>query len=190
MITGRSTQSIISFIVAMLLFSATGPVAAEETVVREYPLTGHGKIRLQVPASWKETVRQSPGGRPPTIVFTPQTGSGFMILFTPLYPVRAGTPPPSENDLQLLVQDSAVRANKQSVEKKLAIKKLNGGSVHGYYFSATDRAPRRGEYKYLTQGMLLIDEILPAFTVLTNDGNEDVVQQSLIMLKNVSHIKE
>ena len=190
MITRRTTQSLISFMFVMLLFSAAGRAVAEETVIRSYPLTGHGQIRLQVPASWKETVRQPSQERPPTIVFTPKTGPGFMILFTPLYPVRAGTPPPSENDLKLLVQDSVVRANKQSVKKKLAINKLKGRYVHGYYFSATDRAPRRGEYKYLTQGMLLIDEIIPTFTVLTNDGDDTVVQQSLTMLKSVSHIKE
>jgi hypothetical protein len=49
---------------------------------------------------------------------------------------------------------------------------MRGESGMGYYFSATDRAPKPGEFKYLTQGILHIGELVASFTILSNDGGE------------------
>ena len=60
---------------------------------------------------------------------------------------------------------------------------FSGRSGPGYCFSATDRAPQPGEYKYLTQGIVRVGELSVTFTILTNDGQEAVVKQALEALK-------
>ena len=49
------------------------------------------------------------------------------------------------------------------------------------------KAPKPGEYKYMTQGMLVVRELAVSFTILTNDGQQQVVQDALTMLKSATH---
>jgi hypothetical protein len=63
---------------------------------------------------------------------------------------------------------------------------FQGRSGPGFYFSATDRAPKPGEYKFLTQGIVRVGELSVTFTILTNDGQEAVVKQALEALKGAS----
>jgi hypothetical protein len=57
---------------------------------------------------------------------------------------------------------------------------------HTRYFSATDRAPKPGEYKFMTQGMLQVGELSVTFTILTNEGQELVIKQALDALKGAA----
>jgi hypothetical protein len=81
----------------------------------------------------------------------------------------------------------AHEATSQSVERVLPIQEIKGVDGRGFYFAATDRAPKPGEYKYLTQGMIRVGEIALAFTILTNDGEESVVQAALKILRTAAH---
>jgi len=42
---------------------------------------------------------------------------------------------------------AAQSALSQAVEKSLPVQELRGGNAQGSYFSATDRAPKPGEFK-------------------------------------------
>jgi hypothetical protein len=74
------------------------------------------------------------------------------------------------------------------MEHYLPVEQLTGAPGPGYYFSATDREPKPGEFKYLTQGMLLVGDVIVAFSILTNDAQEKVRDQALAMLKSASHV--
>jgi hypothetical protein len=52
---------------------------------------------------------------------------------------------------------------------------------------ATDRAPKPGEWKYVTQGMVNIDGAPFAFTILTNDGQEAVAKAAMDLIRNASY---
>ena len=54
---------------------------------------------------------------------------------------------------------------------------FQGRSGPGFY-SATDRAPKPGEFKFLTQGIVRVGELAVTFTI-PNDGQEAVVKQAL-----------
>jgi hypothetical protein len=73
------------------------------------------------------------------------------------------------------------------VEGVLPLQEIKGVDGRGFYFTATDRAPKPGEAKYLTQGIIRVGEISLAFTVLTNDGQEAVVRAALEMLRTAVH---
>jgi hypothetical protein len=72
--------------------------------------------------------------------------------------------------LKASVGQSTAEPLRQAVEKAVTIQELRGKQTVGYYYSLTDRAPPPGEYKYITQGELLVGELLTTFTILHQDA--------------------
>lgn len=155
---------------------------AEEVAVRSYPLPQHGTFQVEVPQSWKDSVAQ-PGGRlPPTITFAPKAGAPFKILVTPLWLAQPDLKMPTADEIKAKLQRGADEMAKQAVEKTIEVKLLKGPTNIGYYFAATDRAPKPGEFKFLNQGVVVVKDLLVSFTILTNDGQAAVVPAALSML--------
>ena len=77
-------------------------------------------------------------------------------------------------------------AKTQAVEKELRVVEFQGRSGPGFYFAATDRAPKPDEYKLLTQDVVRVGELSVTFTILTNDGQDAVVKQALDALKGAT----
>ena len=173
--------------IVLLLLTTTSVVTAEESATRNYPLPDHGVVRLDVPKSWQEKIKQTPDKRPPTFIFTPQNGATFLVVVTPIWPAGPNVMLPSLDEIKESVATAANRVGPQSVEGSIKIRELKGLSVDGYYFSATDKAPAAGEFKYMTQGTLQLMNLLVTFSVMTNDGAENVVPATLEMLRGIIH---
>jgi hypothetical protein len=169
------------------LLSSASATLTTGTSERQYALPDHGYFVLQVPRDWKDQVRQPPNRLPPTIVFSRTSGYPFQILLTPIWSMRKDRPPDSRDDLRAAVEQAAHAAKSQAVESELPIIEFQGRSGPGFYFSATDRAPKPGEYKFLNQGILRVGELTVTFTILTNDGQELIVKQALDLLKSAAH---
>jgi len=182
--------SVFQCVMILLLGFAVIAIAAEQTNDRRYPLPDHGVFQMKVPASWKDEVQQPPEKQPPTIVFRPASGDLFLILITPVWKTKEDAPLISDETARQLVQRAADDNQPNAVEKNLKIIELQGSAGRGYYFSATDKAPEPGSYKFLAQGILLVGELAVAFAVLTNDDKRDVESASLTMLKSAIHVKE
>jgi hypothetical protein len=174
---------------SMLLFVAT-LAGAESTALRTFVVPEHGSLQLSAPQSWPMELRDAPNRTLPTIAFGPNDGAKYQVLITPLAPTRKGGPPLAAGDVKQMVEQAAQDAKTQSVEKTLAIKELRNGTNVGYYFSATDRAPKPDEYKNLTQGVFSLGEVLLTFTILTNDGYEDIVPAALTMVKGAVQMRD
>ena len=71
----------------------------------------------------------------------------------------------------------------QAVEKSISIQDLKGPHAEGTYFSATDRAPKPGEFKYMTQGAMSVSGLPVTFTILTNDDSKSPESVALRMLR-------
>ena len=153
-----------------------------------YLLPGHGELQLQVPGEWKDSVRRPPNDLPPTITFSENSGPPFKVMITPLWKVNQPGGTFTDDELRGIVSKSAERAQSKAVEKTLEIKDLTGSSGRGYYFAATDRAPAPGEFKYLTQGALRVGELAVVFTVLTNDGQNQVVLDTMTVVSSAAHV--
>jgi hypothetical protein len=180
------------FRLVMILLFGFGviAVAAEQTNDRRYPLPEHGVFQMKVPASWKDEVQQPPDQLPPTIVLRPASGDQFQAFITPIWPAKNDAPAPSDEAIRQLVQNAAEDAQSQATEKALKLMELQGSSGHGYYFSATDKAPKPGDFKFMTQGVLRVGELVVTFTILTNDDKRDVESAALTMLKGAMHVKD
>jgi hypothetical protein len=176
---------------AFALWLAAVNACAEPATIRTFAVPEHGSLQLSAPQSWPVEVRRSAPNHPlPTIAFGPDEGATYQVLITPLPPAHKGQSPLSAGALKKMVERAADDARSQALEKSLAVKELKSGAHVGYYFSATDRAPRHDEYKYMTQGMFGLGDMLITFTILTNDGYESVVPAALTMIRNAVELKD
>jgi hypothetical protein len=171
------------YLVLSLVIVVPYPFArAEEAAVRSYPLGEHGTFHVKVPEAWQDSVAQPGSELPPTITFAPKSGAPFKILVTPLWPAEANQETPAADELKAKVRRAADGVAQQAVEKTIEVKVLKGPDNIGYYFAATDRAPKPGEFRFLNQGMITVKDLLVGFTILTNDGQDAVVTAALSML--------
>lgn len=177
-----------NYVSCLLLCFSVNATLAQDTDTRRYPLPDHGSIQLKIPVSWADDLRQPSHRLPPTIAFKPKSGKRFEILITPIWPEPRSASLPNSEKIRQLVQQAAERAKLQSVEKTLHLIELKSVSGNGYYFSATDRAPEPEGYKYMTQGTMRVRSLMVMFTLLTNDGQEKVINDAFSMLKSAVHV--
>jgi hypothetical protein len=78
----------------------------------------------------------------------------------------------------------------QAVEQNPRLIEIQGQAGSGLYFSLTDKAPRPGEFRYVTQGMLPLGGSLVTFTILTNDGQDDIVRTALNVVAGTKWVVE
>jgi hypothetical protein len=176
----------IHVLLVAFIFSAVSTVALAGSP-HMFELPDHGALALLLPDGWVAKVRQPPNRLPPTIMMRPLADGAGEIIVTAVWPVGSATKIPDETTLRSEVGDAAKNAASQSVERVLPIQEIKGVDGRGFYFAATDRAPKPGEYKYLTQGIIRVGKIALAFTILTNDGQEAVVQAALKVLRTAVH---
>jgi hypothetical protein len=174
------------WIIAVVLV-AIGSSAAADSAARRVALPGHGELELFVPTTWNVEVKSSGNELPPTLRFTAVGDRPFEFIVTPLWPIQGHVPPSDPETIREEVQHTAREAQSQAVESPIQVRELSGTSGKGYYFEATDRAPKPGEYKYMTQGILPVGELVVTFTVLTNDGQRSVIDAALEALRRAVH---
>ena len=169
---------VISFFIAATAFAGSP---------RVFELPDHGALTLAVPDGWTDKVNRPSNRLPPTILLRPGAAGSGEVLITAGWPIPPVTKLPDEAGIRSEVATVAKKIAPQSVEGTLSLQELKGIEGRGFYFSATDRAPGPGEYKYLTQGIVRVGDISLVFTVLTNDGQEAVVKAALEMLRKAVH---
>ena len=169
-----------------LLFLSYAAVA-EESEVRSYPLPNHGTLNLTIPKSWQGSVSQPPDNLPPTIVFAPPGRATYQVLITPIWPAKPGIALPDQAGIRENVERTAQKAKSEAVERNISIREIKGSSVAGYYYSITDKSPKPDEYKYMTQGMVRLGDLIITFTVLTNDGYTNAADQTIAAMRSASY---
>jgi hypothetical protein len=166
----------------IMVVAACWPAVAA-AAPQSFSLPGHGSLLLNVPEGWKASLSQPPGGLPPTIGLGGQSGAPFVVLITAVWGTSPGGGAPDDAKIKSTAATAAKSAEPQSVEGTLPLQTLVGASGRGYYFRATDRAPKPGEWKYLTQGMLRTGGVALTFTILTNDGQAAIEKAALEMVR-------
>ena len=171
----------------VVLLAAQSPGQTQETVARRYELPNLDSLELVVPPTWDETVDQPVDGGPPTIQFRPREGAAFEIYITPDWPNAPDEAVPDPETLREMVRGEAEPIRDQMVGGGPEIRRLQGASGVGFYFVATDRAPQPEEFRYMNQGALEVGDLTVTFTILTNEGQDAVVEEALAMLKGAVH---
>jgi hypothetical protein len=188
--THPSPRQVLPFL-AVFFLAAAPALAADKLAPKRYPLPEQrGSFNVSAPATWQDEVQQPPQqGLPPTILFTPATGKPFQVLLTPIWKPSSDVPTPSKDALRQRVERSAeeLKGNGERVAGEIKVVEIQGKTGSGYYISATDKAPGPDEFKHLTQGIIMVSELMVTFSVLTNDGQEQVVRDALVMLRGAAH---
>ena len=163
------------------------PAAPQEQRIE---LGSRGAIVVQVPANWQYSVGPPDDSVPPTVRFTPTGRQLFEVLLTlfappPDAPADFGTP----QSLRRMVEKSSGAMQAVAAGEKISIKPL-GGKQAGYYFSVTGKAPKPGEYPYMTQGATRIGNFLATFSVFTRDLRKSVVTDTLKLLRGAKQLTD
>lgn len=128
------------------------------------------QIVADAPEGWTAAAPQASSPSASTVRLTLGKGPEASLLVSVMLP-----PPdspmrgPGEAQVNELATHFADRASAQSVEGKLQLQPFEAGEVKGAYFSATDKAPPPGEFKYISEGVAAFGEALVTFTVLSHD---------------------
>src|SRR5215510_10517255 len=157
--------------------------AAPGGTAGSYPLPEHGVLRMNVPAAWRDEVRSGSSALPPTIVFQPASGERFEILVTPFWRAQEDAPSPTKDVLRRRLEQAIEGVGQRALEQEIQQAEFVGTAGAGVYFSVKDRTPEASEYKFMSQGILAVRELTVSFTILTSDGQSEVVRQALAMLQ-------
>jgi TPR repeat protein len=155
---------------------------------RRYALADRRFLVLQVPLGWNEKVGRRDAGTPPTIALRPKSGAPFEVRVTPVWGKEGGARSTGD-ELKGAVLKAAEELKGQAAEGLIVPVELIGPAAQGYYVKATDRAPKAGEFKYVAQGLLGLEEIRVGFTILTNDGQAGVVDAAFGMLRSARIVR-
>lgn len=136
---------------------------------------------LRVPAGWREELQRRDRSSPPTIAYRPASGMAFDVRVTAAWTPGAA---PMQDEIRRTVLKAAEAAQSRAAEPVPFTVELVGVEAQGYYFKATDRAPARGDYRYLRQGTLVLGDARLLFTILTNDGQDTAVGAAFAMLRS------
>jgi len=169
-----------------LVLLAALPLSALAAAASHFALPSGTELWLAIPATWNQKFESPDKNTPPSVWLTARQGPTFNVLITPLSGTPAGAAMTDENKLRAIVTSAARSALSQSVEMTIPVHDLTGPEAHGFYFFATDRAPKPREWKYLTQGMININGTPFAFTILTNDGQEAIAKVALDLIRTAS----
>ena len=177
-------QKILTLILSLLVLTSETH-ASEEIPLQSVSLPGHGALIFPIPASWNINVLRPPMDLPPTIELSPAEGESFKVLITPTWIRNSNKALSNDQSLKKTIERSAIRASSQAVESMIEVESFSGVSGDGYLFSATDSAPKPGEYKFLTQGAIQVGNLDVTFTILTNDESGEIANSALSVIKAV-----
>jgi hypothetical protein len=175
--------------VLLIVLAAYSIAYSLDTKQRDYQVNGFGILELHVPISWAENIKPSEGVPAKTIEYTNKGSLQFSIQITPIWPEVTNINLNNQDSIKNLVVSAARKAKEQAVETNIPVKQFKGGNKIGYYFTATDRAPGPGEFKYMTQGVMTASQYGLLFTILTNDYNSKHINDALSLLLTANRSK-
>jgi hypothetical protein len=101
-------------------------------------------------------------------------------------------PEPLElSNIKKAVKASRDKAAESAETQEIDIRELQGENhLAGYYFSAVDKNPKPGEWRYMTQGLCVLQDLLLSFSVLSNDTTQPEAAETLEMLRAATKVAE
>ena len=178
--------------VGVVAWALSGSIRAQEPApAQQYPIPGHGRLVLSVPAGWR--VLSESLDKPPAVFlhFRPGAGDAFDVQVTSVWVDAAKRASLAPDSVKAGVERTAAEALPKAMEKEAAIVELRGREAFGYYFSLTGQgSPAEArDYRYLTQGTVVTGEVMTAFTILYRDPTPPEKEQGLRMLRNAAYSK-
>ena len=150
-------------------------------------LGDYGALQMRVPG-WMESVTPATDREPPAIRFHEVAGGPVRVLVSATPAPGDSGPGPRELWPQLQAMFEQMRG--QVVETAPAPHVLETAEGIGVFFSVTDRAPKEGEFLYMTTGLAVTGRLLVYFTILTNADEPVFFTQALAAIRSAVHLRE
>jgi hypothetical protein len=142
---------------------------------------GVSKLSLTVPEKWKNKTRKALDPDGVNIRFY-DDGNAFSLWL-------AAEPAPDgfgDEAIKNALEYDLESIRPQAEETEFPLVPLDTGTLHGFYFTATDRTIKPGEYKYLTQGVASArGGVRINFSIYTHDGHDNIARQVLEAVKTI-----
>lgn len=175
----------------LALFLATGlalfvPVALAlpgKLGTEEYRIPGRGSLQLTVPVAWQVLyILREPEG-PPTLRFSPLDGDAFQLFVTPYWHDGLDRDITSGDAVRALVTGVGQETLKLSRDQKLVIEPFSGAATPGYFFNLEDRDAPAEEFRFVTQGALVVGDVVLTFTLLTHERASGAYDAAFALLR-------
>jgi len=160
-------------ILMAMVFCVTCPIFS--FAEKQHDMAG---IQFKTPNGWTSSVKRY------TITIS-KNGENELLMVTNM-PYKGNLPDLSEVKGDLKQMGNKLLKN--AVEKDLMLREFNRGQVKGYYFTLTDKAPKPGEFEYMTEGAVISGRIFIIFTALSK-GKRDPSEEALAMIASIKSSK-
>jgi len=166
------------------------PVHAADGELRAWAVPGRGKIEMVVPADWYDDPR-GPQGALPRVRFFDQLGQRppFDMTVTIAWSTGKEASFKDPARLRAFVSQSAEDVASGATEKRFLLREFEGESGRGYFFQATIQTPTAGAWPNLTQGALVVGDLLLAFSILTAEPKSPAVERAIAMLRTARKVQ-
>ena len=165
------------------------PARAADGELRAWPVPGHGKVEMVVPADWYDEPKRSPGGLPVVRFFDrfgPRPPFDMTVTIAWSTGKEASYKDPAR--LRAFVAQSADELAHAATEKRFPLREFEGEGGRGYYFQATIQSPDANAWPHLAQGAFVAGDLLLAFSILTAEPKSPAVERALAMLRTARHV--
>lgn len=181
------TRSVIAVLALAAASGAALTTSADEPLRRRFELPNRDTLELTLPVGWTDRLQQPEGGGPPTIEIAVSRDGPPQVFVTPEWPDPVAREIRELPALRDAVRDLAERIQPQAAESRIEVRMLGGKDGSGYYFTATERDPRPGDFRFMSQGALQLAGLTLWFTILTDEGEDTIAVQALTMLQAAAH---
>ncbi len=149
-----------------------------------FQLPGFGSLAIPTSESWI-AVQQENTELLPTFGLR-ETAAGQDRLIVSVVPLDAdGTP--SVEQLRAELEQAFEQMKGQVREEQPELCQINTISGHGYFFTVTDRAPKPGEFLFMTSGLIATGSVLLTFTILTNPQEQILFARALATVRSACY---
>jgi hypothetical protein len=142
--------------------------------------SGSPTLMISWPASWEHNATETSQA---VLTVTGETHTdvdGPLLLKLTAINISAAPNPITAASVKQLAGQLRDHAAKTAVEAELPLVALE--KAGGYYFTATDKDYRPGEFKQMIEGVILNSDYLINFTVFTNSATSTESQSILMAL--------
>jgi hypothetical protein len=173
---------VVSLVAVVGVGSSSSAVAAEVKPAAKaiaVKVTGRADLVLMVPEGWTQTIKGP--AIAPTVTLSPRTQAGrradceLLITAVPVRDASFNKP----DALKRMVEASGKAMLDGSKEKTLEVAELKGEAASGYVFTLTDKAPKPGEFEFVTEGCMGVGDLLLTVTILHHQ--KDAPQRGVAM---------
>lgn len=155
-------------------------VQIDSVVVRQIDLSSEITLNIITPENWNEITFNNKG----VLEISLKTNDNDFVIITPIENLYGGI---QNSGLITFTKNTAEKLLRNSKEENYTLQKFESETNYGYYLTLTDKTYNgaEDELKYITSGYMLVGKLPLAFTILTNNNDNNYLSYYVEILKEI-----